>query len=138
VRRRARALGGFWPWEGRAAARVGHAAIVGDTLPHERLRPAVHPLAEGGPPAPDRGAMLADAQGEALDEGGGALPAAGGQALLDRLQRAAHAPGLDADPTAPPHALAHWRREEPGQGSPAGGGAGPWARWRAGCPHCPS
>src|SRR5712691_10428406 len=43
--------------------------------------------------------------GSHLDEGGVALPAAGRQHLLDRLQRAAHDPVSHADQAPPPHGL---------------------------------
>ena len=68
----------------------------------ELLVYALLTLAEGGHPSPHRGDMLADAEVDALDEGGVDLPAAGRQHLLDRLQRAAHDPVLHAEQTAPP------------------------------------
>src|SRR5262249_45204525 len=95
------------------------AKIVVDMIQSELLPQAVLPLAEGGHPAPDRGNMLADAQVDALDEGGVDLPAAGRQPRLDRLQRAAHDPVLHADQTATPHGLDHLRREQLGQWHPA-------------------
>src|SRR5438105_874308 len=58
---------------------------------HSHLLPqALLSLAERGDPTPNRCHMLAQAEVEALDEGGIDLPAAGRQHLLHRLQGAKH------------------------------------------------
>jgi hypothetical protein len=71
------------------------AKIVVHMVQNELLPQALLPLAEGGHPSPHRGDMLADAQVDALDEGGVDLPAAGRQYLLDRLQRVAYPRSAD-------------------------------------------
>ena len=95
---------------------MGQAEIIIDMVQNELLPHAVLTLAEGGHPSPHRGDMLADAEVDALDEGGVDLPAAGRQHLLDRLKRAEYDPVLHADQTPAPHGLDHLCIEQLGQG----------------------
>ena len=81
---------------------MGPAEIIirmgqGELLPH-----AVLALAQRADPPSHRRHMRADGQVEALHERRIALPAAGRQHLLARLQRAAHDPVLHADQTPLP------------------------------------
>src|SRR2546426_2747569 len=73
--------------------------------------------------------MLAQAEVEALDEGGIDLPAAGRQHLLHRLQGAKHDPMPHADQASPAHRLDDLRIAQLG--------AGPVAWRRSGWTHCP-
>src|SRR5215467_16121345 len=86
---------------------MGQTEIVVDMVQHELLAHADLTLAQRGHPSPHRGDMLADAQVDALHEGGVDLPAAGRSHLLDRLQRAEHDPVSHADQTAPPRSEEH-------------------------------
>src|SRR5438128_7406100 len=95
------------------------AKTVVDMVQNELLPQAVLTFAECGHPSPHRGDMLADAQVDALDEGGVNLPAAGRQHLLNRLQRTEHDSVLHADQTATPHGLDHLRVEQLWQWHPA-------------------
>src|SRR4030095_3667291 len=74
---------------------------------NELLLHAVLTLAEGGHPSPDRGDMLADAQVDALNEGGVDLPAAGRQHVLDPRMRANHDAMTHPYQAPPPHGLHH-------------------------------
>src|SRR5262249_32984175 len=118
-------MGGDRLRQGLVYARMREAKIVVHMVQNELLPQALLPFAEGGHPSPARGDMLADAQVDALAEGGVDLPAAGRQYLLDRLQRAESDPVRHADETATPHGLDHLCIEQPGPWPPA------WLRRRA-------
>jgi len=93
--------------------------VRGDLIHYKLLPQAGLALAERADPPSHRRHLLAAGQGEALHARWIALPAAGRQPLLDRLQRAAHAPVSHAAQTAPPHRLDPLRVEQLRQGHPA-------------------
>jgi len=87
---------------------------------HSHLLPqALLSLAERGDATPNCRHMLAQAEVEALDEGGIDLPAAGRQHLLHRLQGAKHDPMPHADQTAPAGRFDHLRLQQLGPRHPA-------------------
>src|SRR6266446_1442717 len=91
---------------------MGQAEMIIDMVQGQLLAYAVLTFAEGGDASTDGGHMLADAEVDALNEGGIDLPATGRQHLLDRLKRAEHDPVLHADQTATSHGLHHLRIEQ--------------------------
>src|SRR5262249_50402819 len=106
--------------------------IVGDMIQGQLLPHAVLTLAERANPSPDRGDMLADAQVDALNEGGVDGPTVHGQHLLNSRPRAEDHPRAHPHQAPPAYRLDHLRIEEPGQGYPARLGGWPWglaARW---------
>ena len=76
---------------------MGQTKVVIRLEQRQLVAQPVFALAERGDPTPPRGHMLAQAEVEALDEGGIDLPAARCQPLLLRLQGAKHAPMPHAD-----------------------------------------
>src|SRR6266852_8359959 len=104
---------------------MGQAEIIIDMVQCQLLAYAVLTFAEGDDASPHSGDMLADAQVDALDEGGVDLPAAGRQHLLDRLKRAEHDAVAYADQTPPAHGLDDPRIKQTRQGHPAGLGRWP-------------
>src|SRR5215475_4438712 len=108
------------------------AKIVVDLIQGELLPHAVLTLAERADPAPDRGDMLADAQVDALNEGGVDVPTVPGQHLLNSRQRAEDHPMAHPHQAPSAYRLDHLPIEEPGQGYPARLGGWPCglaARW---------
>src|SRR5439155_16240334 len=100
---------------------------------HSSLLPqALLALAERGDATPNRRHLLAQAEVEALDEGGLDVPAAGRQHLLHRLQGAKHDPLPHADQTAPAGRVDHLRIQQLGPRHPArlGGWSLVLAAWR--------
>jgi hypothetical protein len=98
---------------------MGQAEIIIDMVQRQLLAYAVLTFAEGGDTSTDGGHMLADAEVDALNEGGIDLPATGRQHLLDRLQRAEHDPVPHADQTATSHGLHHLHIEQLRHSHPA-------------------
>src|SRR6266446_9034323 len=93
---------------------------------------AVLALAQRGNATPNRRHMLAQAEVEAFHEGRIDLPAARGQPLLDRLERAEHNAVRHAHQAPPAYRLDHLRIQQPRQGPPARLGRWPFvlaARW---------
>src|SRR5712691_7847467 len=95
------------------------AKIVIHVVYSQLLPQALLSLAERGDATPNRRHMLAQAEVEALNEGGVDLPATRRQHLLDRLKRAEHDPVPHVDQPAPPHGLDHLRIKQPRLWHPA-------------------
>jgi hypothetical protein len=92
----------------------------------------VFALAQRADPAPNRGAMLADAEVEPLHKGRVDVPTSGGEPVLDGLQGAKHHAVLHVAQALAAHGLHHLGIEPPGQRHPTGLGRWPfvWAAWR--------
>ena len=103
-----------------------------DVVQRQLLAQAVLTLTQRGGAPPNGCHMLAQAEVDALHEGGVDLPTAGRQHLLDRCQRAEHDAVLHVNQAPAPHGFDHLGIEQLGQRHPArlrGRTLGPLA-WR--------